>query len=333
MNVDIAGRLANRRKEAGLSQEALAERLGVTRQAVSKWERSESSPDTDNLIALARLYGVSLDDLLNVDPAIEDDVAFEAADKAAERRGEKGAGSGDDGAAGGAGAAGGTDGAAGGTGEGAAGGGFVADGSEFSDSDNGYVNINFRDGVHVKDAKTGDEVHVGWQGIRIKDGKAEEPWSKSWHEARKDWGSDWRKDFGKGRDWGKSWEGGSRPLRAWLRFPFPLLVLLVYLVLGFFAPAYAAHAGGGLVSPWAYGLFLLALIPAYYMVIDAVRYRRVLRFLEGFYPLACVVFFLWMWLMQGIPHPTWAVFLTVPLAEWAFESLHRWHRRRAAAAA
>ena len=64
MNVEIAQRLAKRRKETGLSQEALAEKIGVSRQAVSKWERSESSPDTDNLISLAKLYGVSLDDLL-----------------------------------------------------------------------------------------------------------------------------------------------------------------------------------------------------------------------------------------------------------------------------
>lgn len=76
MNVEIAERLAARRKQAGLSQEALAEKLGVSRQAVSKWERSESSPDTDNLIALAKLYGVSLDELLYVDDAIADDVAF-----------------------------------------------------------------------------------------------------------------------------------------------------------------------------------------------------------------------------------------------------------------
>ena len=84
MNVEIAERLAARRKQAGLSQEALAEKLGVSRQAVSKWERSESSPDTDNLIALARLYGVSLDELLYVDDAIADDVAFEAEDRAGE---------------------------------------------------------------------------------------------------------------------------------------------------------------------------------------------------------------------------------------------------------
>jgi transcriptional regulator with XRE-family HTH domain len=64
MDLAMAQQLVDRRKAAWLSQEALAAQLGVSRQAVSKWERSESSPDTDNLIALAALYGVSLDELL-----------------------------------------------------------------------------------------------------------------------------------------------------------------------------------------------------------------------------------------------------------------------------
>lgn len=64
MNLEIANRLVALRRERGLSQEDLAARLGVSRQAISKWERAESSPDTDNLIALARLYGISLDELL-----------------------------------------------------------------------------------------------------------------------------------------------------------------------------------------------------------------------------------------------------------------------------
>jgi len=64
MNIDIANRLYEYRKQNNLSQEELAQRIGVSRQAVSKWERAESSPDTDNLIELAKLYGVSLDDLL-----------------------------------------------------------------------------------------------------------------------------------------------------------------------------------------------------------------------------------------------------------------------------
>ena len=76
MNVEIAQRLAELRRERGFSQEGLAEQLGLSRQAVSKWERSESSPDTDNLIALAKLYGVSLDELLYVDESIEDDLSL-----------------------------------------------------------------------------------------------------------------------------------------------------------------------------------------------------------------------------------------------------------------
>ena len=67
----LADKIMELRKGSGWSQEDLAEQLGVSRQAVSKWERAESSPDTDNLLALARLYGVSLDALLLHTPAGE----------------------------------------------------------------------------------------------------------------------------------------------------------------------------------------------------------------------------------------------------------------------
>ena len=71
MNIETANRLLQYRKQVGLSQEELAEKIGVSRQAVSKWERSEASPDTDNLIVLAELYGVSLDELLGLKGANE----------------------------------------------------------------------------------------------------------------------------------------------------------------------------------------------------------------------------------------------------------------------
>lgn len=64
MNNSIGEKLYTHRKNAGLSQEELAEKIGVSRQAVSKWERDESSPDTNNLITLAKLYNISLDDLV-----------------------------------------------------------------------------------------------------------------------------------------------------------------------------------------------------------------------------------------------------------------------------
>ena len=65
MDQKVADRLIALRKNAGYSQEELADKIGVSRQAVSKWERCESSPDTDNLIELARLYHITLDDLVN----------------------------------------------------------------------------------------------------------------------------------------------------------------------------------------------------------------------------------------------------------------------------
>lgn len=66
MNIKTANRLIELRKKHGYSQEELANALGLSRQSISKWERSEASPDTDNLIALAKLYNMSLDELLGM---------------------------------------------------------------------------------------------------------------------------------------------------------------------------------------------------------------------------------------------------------------------------
>lgn len=52
------------RKNAGLSQEALAEKLGVSRQAVSKWENDNGMPETEKLITMAKLFDTSLDNLI-----------------------------------------------------------------------------------------------------------------------------------------------------------------------------------------------------------------------------------------------------------------------------
>ncbi|OPZ34311.1 MAG: HTH-type transcriptional regulator ImmR [Tenericutes bacterium ADurb.BinA155] len=83
MNIEIANRLVELRKKSGLSQEELAAKLGLSRQAVSKWERAEASPDTDNLVCLAKLYGVSLDDLLDTDQSV-DDIARNAKEQQSE---------------------------------------------------------------------------------------------------------------------------------------------------------------------------------------------------------------------------------------------------------
>lgn len=64
MNTTFSGRLNRLRRERGLSQEDLADAVGVTRQAVQKWESGASRPDMDNLVTLARYFGVTLDELV-----------------------------------------------------------------------------------------------------------------------------------------------------------------------------------------------------------------------------------------------------------------------------
>lgn len=64
----LGARLQELRLRHGMSQDALADKLGVSRQAVSKWERDEATPDLDKIIKLSELYGISLDALLKEEP-------------------------------------------------------------------------------------------------------------------------------------------------------------------------------------------------------------------------------------------------------------------------
>ena len=64
MNESIGKRIARLRKEKGMSQENLAEKIGVSAQAVSKWENDQSCPDISLLPPLTRLLGVTADELL-----------------------------------------------------------------------------------------------------------------------------------------------------------------------------------------------------------------------------------------------------------------------------
>ena len=65
MNLELVEKLQKLRKDNNLSQEQLAEKIGVSRQAISKWERGEATPDSDNLICLAKIYNISLDELIS----------------------------------------------------------------------------------------------------------------------------------------------------------------------------------------------------------------------------------------------------------------------------
>lgn len=299
MDLAMAQRLVDRRKAAGLSQEALAAQLGVSRQAVSKWERSESSPDTDNLIALAALYGVSLDELLygkavdDADCSEDSDAGAEASDEAEEDEDS-------------------------------------ADNT--SRSDKPLVDISLAHGIHVIDPDKGEEVHVGWDGIHVtNDRKGEEvhvgpggvhvdTLEDDGHSVHTNADgtvtidgetfSSWKEAHDKLDHHGKHFH--TKLGRAWNKFPFPAVVALAYLVLGI------------IYGTWGMGLFLVFLIPVYYAIGDFIDRRRLSKLVGSVYPTAAIAWFLYMWLCLGQPHPAWVILVTIPVVG----ALMHWCRKQ-----
>lgn len=85
MSIKQGDYLKQLRTQNNLSQEKLAEKLGVSRQSISKWEQGYAVPDTDNMFKLSKLYGMSVDAILNcgettVTPAVENAEEKETAD-------------------------------------------------------------------------------------------------------------------------------------------------------------------------------------------------------------------------------------------------------------
>lgn len=299
MDLAMAQRLVDRRKAAGLSQEALAAQLGVSRQAVSKWERSESSPDTDNLIALAALYGVSLDELLygeavdDADCSEDSDAGAEASDEAEEDEDS-------------------------------------ADNT--SRSDKPLVDISLAHGIHVIDPDKGEEVHVGWNGIHVtNDRKGEEvhvgpggvhvdTLEDDGHSVHTNADgtvtidgetfSNWKEAHDKLDHHGKHFH--TKLGRAWNKFPFPTLVALAYLALGI------------VYGTWAAGLFLVFLIPVYYAFGDFIDQRHLSKLIDVVYSVSAEAWFLYMWLCLEQPHPAWVILITIPVVK----ALMRWCRKQ-----
>lgn len=70
--MSLGNNLFKARKKKGLSQEEVAERLGVSRQTISKWETDETLPDIRQSKSLATLYGLSLDELIEFDVDVKE---------------------------------------------------------------------------------------------------------------------------------------------------------------------------------------------------------------------------------------------------------------------
>ena len=234
MTIETANRLCAYRKNRGFSQEELAEKIGVSRQAVSKWERAEASPDIDTLILLAKIYGVTLDELLNTDPkneATEEPTDGEAQDRVS-----------------------------------------LKNGIHVHSKDGDKVDISFK-GIHVQD-KNGDSVHIGPDEIKNVDGhifynEKNSRFLRIWH--RIPWplfciiaylllGL-----YNLLGGWAYSWIifltiplyytlGSAISQRNPNHFAFPVLALIVYLVCGLYYNLWHPH--------W----IIFAFVPLYYWI-------------------------------------------------------------------
>lgn len=169
-----------------------------------------------------------------------------------------------------------------------------------------FVHVSWREGVHVIDGSKGDEIHVGWDGVHVND--------KSYSYHNPDWRAEVNRDLGVGMQ-----SDGSRAfLRTWRRFPFPLLVVIAYILIGAF------------LGKWAEGLMLAFAIPLYYLAGSLIATRRVDRFVMSAYPVGVAAWFCYMAFFLNQPHPAWVMFLTVPLVEWLVATLSRSRRRKRA---
>ena len=282
MNIETANRLLQYRKENNLSQEELAEKIGVSRQAVSKWERAEASPDTDNLIRLAEIYGVTLDEMLTgkktqtepepepqPEPQTDEsntgsfepdpDTNYTQYDKVSFKKG-----------------------------------------IHVESKDGDKVHISFKDGVNVYE-KHGDKVHVGWDGVNVNEkGKTRvytdenghvmvDDENKNAHRTNSHYRVLTRFPFwaialaaflawgfsGLCFGWALSWICFfSIPIYYSLidaifkknpsHFAFPVLAVAAYIIFGYF----------GICGGWAFGWIVFFTIPIYYCICALIKKEK-----------------------------------------------------------
>ncbi|PEQ88753.1 helix-turn-helix domain-containing protein [Bacillus cereus] len=88
--MSIGEQLKKLRESKGFSQEDVAKKIGVTRQAVYKWENDKSYPDIDNLILLSEMYNVTLDELIKGKQNIKEKIHIDEKDEDFEKENEFG---------------------------------------------------------------------------------------------------------------------------------------------------------------------------------------------------------------------------------------------------
>ncbi|MGD6892221.1 helix-turn-helix domain-containing protein [Bacillus mobilis] len=88
--MSLGQQLKRLRESKGFSQEDVAKMIGVTRQAVYKWENDKSYPDIDNLILLSEMYNVTLDELIKGNQSFKEKIHIDEEDEEFEKENEFG---------------------------------------------------------------------------------------------------------------------------------------------------------------------------------------------------------------------------------------------------
>ncbi len=321
MTIETANRLLKLRKKQGLSQEELAEKLGVSRQAVSKWERSEASPDTDNLIALAKIYGLTLDQLIygteeSTDNESDNENDESTADGADSSETDKNGAAfitvndkngnrvtinvGDDGVK-----------IKQGSSDSAENSANLSDDIDSDDDVNKALKNAIKDAIiHNKgitvESEDGDTVRLGFDGIKIR--------QKSKNKHGKNFDDD---DYDDEDDENDEENDKGIALTIVLNTPYTILCIIAYLIFGCY----------GVCGGWAYSWIIFLTIPIWYSLVDAIQHKSFCKFS---YPILTAFIYLYIGLYHGIWHPTWIIFITVaayyPIAE-AFDNIIAKHRK------
>ncbi|KZD43684.1 transcriptional regulator [Bacillus cereus] len=88
--MSLGQQLKRLRESKGFSQEDVAKKIGITRQAVYKWEHDKSCPDIDNLILLSEMYNVTLDELIKGNQSFKEKIHIDEEDEEFEKENEFG---------------------------------------------------------------------------------------------------------------------------------------------------------------------------------------------------------------------------------------------------
>lgn len=326
MNIEIANHLVQLRKKNGLSQEALADQLGLSRQAVSKWERAEASPDTDNLIALAKLYNVTLNQLLLIEQESENLSEFnQSGERANTNQANAGQGQANSGAAN-AGQANAGQANAGQTNSGAAS-TNPADGYNASLGIDGTQNesakkewsktihidgseievIEFPNGkhIHIHDKASASSTNSSNTSSKTLGGSQKEQESRGWSKTIEVDGGDIHVFDGSD---GKNVHVHGKRRKTWMReFPYTMVMIIAYFLLG-------------LLGGWWHPAWLLFLtIPLFSSLVKCYEKGSFYYFA---YPVLATAIFLTLGILGEFWAWCWIVFLTIPVF-YSFRTMFR----------